>query len=356
MLKLIFSLDYEIHGTGEGNPRNLMVRPTDCLLRQFDAHGAKLTIMADVAEILRFRQYAEETGKDDYCYQEIADQLRRAVRSGHDVQLHLHCSYFNAQHNGRQWLQDWSEYDFASLRPERLREVVKLSKEYLESLLQPVNATYKCNVFRAANWSMSPSRNAVETLVMNNFAIDTSIFKYGQRSGLVKFDYRDAHSQLKPWRIDKNDICKASEEGKLVEVPIYSERRWIGGFLSPQRLYRMLISNRHGVSLSANRPHDRPSEVAEPRYKRTSGFRGLTGMYTWKADFNQCTGSQLINALRRAERSFGTTEVELPFVLIGHSKLYNALNALSLDRLLSYVGKRPQRFAFGRFTDVDLRC
>ena len=88
MLKVIFTLDYEIHGNGDGCPYALMVEPTNRMMRQFEAYGAKLTIMADVAEILKFKEYKEEFGRDDYHYDAIAEQLRDAIRRGHDVQLH----------------------------------------------------------------------------------------------------------------------------------------------------------------------------------------------------------------------------------------------------------------------------
>ena len=58
MLQVIFTLDYEIHGNGEGCPRELMVEPTRRMLELFDQFGAKLTIMADIGEILKFKQYA----------------------------------------------------------------------------------------------------------------------------------------------------------------------------------------------------------------------------------------------------------------------------------------------------------
>ena len=54
MVGLVFSLDYEIYGTGVGDFRTLMLEPTDRLLSLFNEFDAKLTIMADVAEILRF--------------------------------------------------------------------------------------------------------------------------------------------------------------------------------------------------------------------------------------------------------------------------------------------------------------
>ena len=97
MLDVVLTLDYEIHGNGQGAPRELMVRPTDRMLDQFRRHGAKLTIMADTVEILRFHRYAEETGRDDHAAVDIDRQLAEAVASGHDVQLHLHPAYANAR-------------------------------------------------------------------------------------------------------------------------------------------------------------------------------------------------------------------------------------------------------------------
>ncbi len=85
MLKVIFTLDYEIHGNGDGCPYELMVEPTWRLMKLLEAYGAKLTIMADVAEILKFREYRDQTGEDKFHYEAIAGQLKDAIRRGHDV-------------------------------------------------------------------------------------------------------------------------------------------------------------------------------------------------------------------------------------------------------------------------------
>ena len=208
MLRVIFTLDYEIHGNGEGCPLELMVEPTRRMMDLFERHGAKLTIMADVAEILNFRGDQEQFGRDDCHYDAIAEQLRDAVRRGHDVQLHLHASYFNARRENGRWQQDWSEYNFAGLPLERLNELVRIGKKYLETLLKPVNPRYECIAFRAANWSVSPSRNVVRALVQNGIGIDTSVFKHGRRDGIVSFDYSAAPSEIEPWLVDENDICR----------------------------------------------------------------------------------------------------------------------------------------------------
>lgn len=351
MLKTIFTLDYEIHGNGDGCPYELMIEPTDRLLRFFDEFGAKLTIMADVAEILRFKEYADDVGRDDFYSEKIEKQLQDAIRRGHDVQLHIHSSYFRARCEGGRWLQDWSEYDFATLPLRRMDWMVSQSKQYLETLLRSVDPAYRCEVFRAANWSVSPSANVVSTLLNNGIRIDTSVFKYGYRSGRVRFDYSSAVSALVPWRVDSNDVCAQDINGRLWEFPIYAESRGVTAFATPQRLHRAVMSRFHrlseGTPASASLPADRDTG-------RPSSWRRAMGPHAWKADFNQCTGRQLIAAIERASARFSCPDVPLPFVLIGHSKLYSRFNEWSLRPFLAHVRQHPDRFLFGKFTDFPL--
>jgi hypothetical protein len=352
MLKVIFTVDYEIHGNGDGLPHALMVEPTKRTLDLFEQYGAKLTIMADVAEILKFREYKYRYGRDDYHYEAILAQLKDAIRRGHDVQLHLHCSYFNSRFEAGRWVQDWSEYNFAQLSEQRLNEVVGLGKKFLEEQLRPVDAGYRCNVFRAANWAMSPSRNAVRALVNNGFEIDTSVFKYGRRDGLVRFDYSHAPSNLVPWIVNENDICQRDEKGGLLEVPIYAERRAISDFLTLPRIYRAWLSRQHrGDSVSSGTD---AASVQKSRHRSplTSLLRVAKRQYAWKADFNQCSGKQLVRALNRAAEQHDSGGASLPFVLIGHSKLFTRLNEWTLRPFLEHVASNPEHFCFAKFGDL----
>ena len=352
MLKTVFTLDYEIHGNGEGCPFKLMVEPTERMLDLFDRYGAKLTIMADVAEVLKFKEYKEQTGRDDFHYDAITEQLKDAIRRGHDVQLHLHASYFNACYKSGRWEQDWSEYNFAGLPPDRINQIVRIGKEYLEALLKPVLQEYECFVFRAANWSVSPSRNVIRALLDNGIQIDTSVFKYGRREGIVSFNYENAPSNLMPWTADENDICRENPAGRLLEIPIYCERRWLGAFLSLNRFYRAHQTHRHLINNAHGTP-DTPS-CAPAKFSRTLSKLSLPfRQHAWKADFNQCGGGQLSRALRRAAKKV-SPDVTIPFVLIGHSKLFNSWNARSLEPFLACVRAEPRRFSFGKFEISDL--
>ena len=114
MFNLIISLDYEIHGNGDGSPQKLMIEPTKRLLKLIECYGAKLTIFADVAEIMKFKEYYENSGIDKFNYTEIIAQLKCAVQNGHDVQMHIHSSYIRASYLNGSLNQNWEEYDLAS--------------------------------------------------------------------------------------------------------------------------------------------------------------------------------------------------------------------------------------------------
>jgi hypothetical protein len=352
VVNVIFSLDYEIHGNGEGCPRQLMVEPTDRLLRLFDEFGGKLTILADIGEILKFKEYAAEHGTDKFHYQAIAAQLQRAVRGGHDVQLHIHSSYFNARHDGQCWVQDWSEYNFAGLDPSRMTQMIGIGKKFLEELLQPAKPDYRCTVFRAANWSVSPSPNVVRALLEHQIHIDTSIFKYGVRQGLVNFDYHTAPSEMLPWLADTNALWRENPQGRIWEVPIYSEHRRLGAFLSLNRVYRAVLGRFHRVPGSLPQPADAASAPRPP--SRTQRLARLLGRHAWKADFNQCTGVQLIRALKRGAARHDPKSGPVPFVLIGHSKLFTAWNERSVRPFLAFVAANGNRFRFGTYDSLGL--
>jgi hypothetical protein len=360
-LELVFTLDYEIHGNGEGSPLELMVHPTARLLDQLDGFGAKLTIMADVAEILKFREHRDSTGSDDWAYGAIERQLVDAVARGHDVQLHLHPSYSRARYAGGKWILDYGDYDLARLGYERISALVREGKAYLEGLLRPVRPDYRCHAFRAANWSMCPSADTVRALRENGFRIDTSVFKYGFRDELVRFDYASAESETVPWPVDASDVCRRDDRSELFEFPIYCESRPIWSFLSVNRFYRVIQGRIHPLPDAPPRPGEGEAAADAGRGKAARVLRKGAGMlsdlfrkHAWKLDFNQCSGSQMISAIERARVRYAASATELPVVLIGHSKLFNRFNEGQLRPFLAHVASRPDRYGFGTFDRFDL--
>lgn len=336
--KLYYTLDYEIHGNGDGNPKDLIVEPTYRLMDMLERYHQRLTIMADVAEILCFKCYWENTGRDDFHVQEIEQQLCDAIRRGHDVQLHIHSSYFNAQWNGTHFDQCIEEYNMAALSYERISEMVGSCVEYLENLLRPIKSDYRVWLFRAANWSMMPTPTLYRVLVEHGITHDTSVYKGGCQGGNVCYDYRNAHDNLLAYKASSEDINLYDANGLLIEMPIYTEMHPFWSFISPIRIFRMVRAKFHKHKDN----HQKSSVITnvDKNDNRKLSLRSFFVKSPLKMDFNQVNGRGLIrmmkNIMRRAERE-NLSHVDV--VLIGHSKTFVSYNEKTLRPFLEWVEK-----------------
>jgi len=238
MLIVLITSEYELFANGRGSAQHHLIGPTARMLRLLDRYGARLTIHAEPAEIMRFRDYRDANGRDDYGFEAITVQLCQALTGGHDVQLHLHASYFEATHQEGYWRQDYEAPHLALLPDERQVELVARAKTFLEDLLRPAVPDYRCRAFRASNWSMQPTSGIARALRANGIEIDSSVWKHGRFSFPVHFDYRGAQSDLIPWPMAEDEVCRLDGASGLFEVPIYSELQPIWRFLSPHRVAR----------------------------------------------------------------------------------------------------------------------
>lgn len=336
---LYFTLDYEIHGNGDGNPIDLMVEPTYRLMDILEQYNQRLTIMADVAEILCFHRYWQQTGRDDFHVQEIEQQLCDAIRRGHDVQLHIHSSYFKAEWNGEHFDQCIEEYNMAALSYERITEMVSLSVKYLGNLLQPIQSDYKVWLFRAANWSMMPTPILYKVLTEYGITHDTSVYKGGCQGGNVCYDYRNAYDNLLSYPASAKDINHYDTNGELIEMPIYTEMRPFWDFVSPIRIFRMVRAKFH-----KHKHQSQPKSVTTDKNdNRKLSLRSFFVKSPLKMDFNQVNGRGLIrmmkNIMRRAKREH-LEHVDV--ILIGHSKTFVPYNEKTLRPFLEWVEKNQE--------------
>lgn len=332
MIKLIFTLDYEIHGNGDGAPDKLIINPTYRLMKLLEKYNCKLTIFADVAEILKFKEYFEKRGNDKFNYCMITEQLRNAIKRGHDVQLHLHSSYFKSKYNGKTWIQYWPEYNLTGLSAEKLNHYIRKSKEYLEKLLRESTKDYSCFVFRAANWAMQPTPNIYDALIRNNIKIDSSIWKGAKQNGIVNIDYSDVFSNISAYNSSRENICFYDKNGLIKEMAIYSEQKYLWSFITPIRIIRIIraLIHHHKIPMHLNYQKNKKND------NRMNILVKLTKKYPWKLDYNQATGQQLINSLHKLRMKKDKDE-EFIIVLSGHSKSYLKFNERSLEKYLKYI-------------------
>lgn len=344
---LIFTLDYEIHGNGDGNPIELMVEPTYRLMTLLEKYGQRVTIMADVAEILCFKQYAAETGHDDYHVSDIEAQLCDAIRRGHDVQLHVHSSYFKAQYKNGAFDQCIEEYNMAALPIERIDEMVTECVSYLESLLRPIKKDYKVWLFRAANWSMMPTESLYKVLVKHGITHDTSVYKGGVQGGNVCYDYREAYDNLFAYPASMHNINERDDNGTLIEWPIYTEMRPFWDFVTPMRVFRMIRAKFHKHKHANELGNERVNELKSTADKNDRSKLTLKSFFRLsplKMDFNQVNSRGLKRMMRNIDRRVSAERLAVSgkpvdVVLIGHSKTFVPYNEKTLEPFLRWVSE-----------------
>lgn len=335
---LYFTLDYEIHGNGDGNPYELMVEPTYRLMNLLEKYHQRLTIMADVAEILCFKRYLAETGCDDDHVAEIEEQLRDAIRRGHDVQIHVHSSYFKAQYKNGAFDQCIEEYNMAALPIERIDEMVGQCVTYLEDLLRPVKKDYHVWLFRAANWSMMPTENLYKVLVKHGITHDTSVFKGGVQGGNVCYDYREAYDNLFAYPASMANINERDDNGQLIELPIYTEMRPFWDFVTPIRVFRMIRAKFHKHKVSEElREKSEKLNVAQNDNRKLS-IKSFFRLSPLKMDFNQVNARGLKRMMKNVMRRSSKKD-HVDVILIGHSKTFVPYNEKTLEPFLKWVEK-----------------
>lgn len=336
--KLYYTLDYEIHGNGDGNPMSLMVEPTYRLMDMLEKYNQQLTIMADVAEILCFKCYWENTGNDDFHVQEIEMQLCDAIRRGHDVQLHIHSSYFGSEWRDGHFDQCIEEYNMAALPYERIKDMVGQCVVYLENLLRPIKSDYRVWLYRAANWSMMPTPTLYRVLTEYGITHDTSVYKGGCQGGNVCYDYRNAHDNLLSYTASDEDINQYDPQGTITEMPIYTEMRPFWDFVSPIRIFRMVRAKFHKHK---HNEQTMPTQVTTDKNdNRKLSLRSFFVKSPLKMDFNQVNGRGLIHMMKNIMRRAKKENIQhIDVVLIGHSKTFVPYNEKTLRPFLEWVKK-----------------
>ena len=226
---LALTHDWELRGDGSGDIEQIQFAPLRKLLKIYAKFGVRTTFLPDVLQQLRFRQAESKHPELKQRADSWDEHVRKAFRQGHDIQLHLHPQWLQAQYENGRWQMDgdWSilKYDREVAYP-----VLADTKKYLEDLLQPVDATYRCLAFRAGALAAAPSDHLFESLVELGIELDVSIaggvFVNNQT---LQLDYRNCEEAFLPFYPVMKDARRVSTQPEpIVCVPLnhfYGSRR-----------------------------------------------------------------------------------------------------------------------------------
>ena len=331
-LSIIITNDYEIMGNGRGDVDKILIKPTEEILKLCNKYHVPHTLFVDVMEYNKFIE-AEENGWLSPTYNagsKIRTQLRRAVASGHDVQLHIHPQWIGAQP-----VQDdhWKvNYDYWRLPnvpggpgsiddPDSLRGIIASGKRTLEELIQPKKTDYACIAFRAGGYCIQPEKDVLAVLREQGFLIESSV-STGRtvKQEHTQYDFRSAPNDMPYWPI-ANSVTEVAVNSDLIEIPIFTNK------VAP----RFLRSAPNRSDMIFTTVSDSPRRRASLHQR----LRSYIAPKRLNFDFCKLTAIELIKFTNSARKRFSRIHTKIgtgkfpkaiPVVMTGHSKEWSGSN------------------------------
>jgi hypothetical protein len=229
MIYLALTHDWELRGDGSGDIEQIQFAPLRRLLEIYARFGARTTILPDVMQQLAFRR-SESAHPELKRLGDSWDQhLREAFSQHHDIQLHLHPQWRTARFENGRWHPqgDWSILNYER---NTAYEMLSDGRRYLETLLQPMDSSYRCLAFRAGALAAAPSAHLFESLASLGIELDVSIAGgVFVNSDKLRLDYRNCEEKFLPFYPRMDDARRVSDQpGPIVCVPLnhfYGSRR-----------------------------------------------------------------------------------------------------------------------------------
>jgi len=222
-IDLVLTDDWELRGDGSGHMPTLQFETMDRLLAIYERHGLRATFTVEVLQQLRHLEEGERHPALRDLARRWEDRVREAYRRGHDIQMHLHPQWDGAKREGDRWSLHgpWSILEHP---PDRLRAMLRDGRQYLESLLQPIDPDYRCVAFRGGSWCIAPGAHVLPALIENGILLDVSLV-----GGLhyddprVRLDYRHLEEEFLPFYPDLSDARRLGRGPQpIVCLPTHS--------------------------------------------------------------------------------------------------------------------------------------
>jgi len=328
MIEVIFTIDYEIYGNGEGLLRELVYEPAEKLKAIFRKWNARCVVFVEAAEleIIGFERADPATDL-------VERQLLEFHREGFEVGLHLHPQWYNARYKDAQWQLDYGEYNLCLLSPDRIDQIIDRSVAYLRKVLGAPG--YSPLSFRAGNWLLQPTGTAAKSLAAHGIKVDSSVFKGGLQHQ-HNLDYRRSRKNGYYWAFSK-DVNVPDPGGILLEMPTFTK-------MVP--VWKMFTAKRIGLNQKG------PAKT-QHRHKQLARLRDFLRLqHPMKFDFCRLTAAEMIRMFDlEMEKDRRDPALFRPIVAIGHTKDLVDFNAV--EEFLSYLQKCQIRIS--TFDDISRR-
>lgn len=239
-MKVLLTLDYELfNGAVGGTIQNCLIEPINHLIPILEKHNAKITLFVDACFLLRLEELKSSNNELECDWQHIVDHLRRLSQNGHDIQLHLHPQWINAEYINGIWYSELKDYKLSDLPVHVARTLFSRGCDIIHRITgkRPI-------AFRAGDYCAQTYTDLFDVMKENNLIIDSSVFRkkkvINQREW---FDYTNIPASLK-YNFSRNIIME-DPNGCFTEVsiPTFSHSK-LSLLLKKKSLNKLGLSNK----------------------------------------------------------------------------------------------------------------
>ncbi len=320
---IIHSLDYEIFGNGSGLVQREQIIPTQHLANIFELYGAKLTIMFEYGQFRAYEKFSHLNEELAKANESIKKQLIELFKRGHDIQLHYHTQWHNANYNTKEKRFEVSldNIDISSLRDDELIAILQEGKNFLEKLLKPYNSNYECIGFRAGSWSVANEKKLLNALRKTGFKADSSVVpNVTFSSEFINFSYKNSPSPYRFWFCQES-LSQESKKGDIIEIPNFT--------LKSTRAFFKYINLKYLLSKKIF-SYFCPKKVAEKNYTLFQKIKKVLQRDYYMADINTMSYKTLLEMLEYVLEAEKNNPKTVPIMFIGHPKVSYGVDDLHL--------------------------
>lgn len=337
---IILTIDYEIfYGKETGTVADCMINPTNELMNLCEEHKSSMTVFWD---ILHFYKLLELESENNQILEDrilIEDQIKDLVLRGHDVQLHLHPHWLDAEFKNSKWLFTYDRFSLHDLSEDdnendinTIAGCIKISKDLMEKTIRKYSPSYNVDTFRAGGYLIEPFEKLSDAFKKNNILIDSSVCP--NKSNMIgKFSYNfDNHPNLKEYNFEES-LDKVVLKGIFKEIPIktiYISRFRNLYFMILRKLkYRHVESYRKGSGTastvtvnSSQKVREKVDKILKPMY------HSFTSDSSFKEKYNYL--------LRKANNN--SVQILHPKLLSSH--MLSVMNENLKDKKVKFISIR----------------
>jgi hypothetical protein len=231
MKKFILTIDYELFfGNVTGTVDKCIVEPTYNLAKILEISDSKMTVFWDILHYYRLTELENIYSDLQKDRKLIDEQILFLISKGHDIQLHIHPHWLDAEYSNGEWRFQYNRFKINELskkdEPNKINTIhgcISLSKQLMENIIRKHYPEYKVTTYRAGGYLVEPFSNLKKAFENNDIYVDSSVLPgMINENNLNAYDFRNyPNDNIYKFENSPAQICC---EGKFTEVPVTTVR------------------------------------------------------------------------------------------------------------------------------------